>query len=463
MKNRESTPSRSGRARNSLTSINTPIIAVIGFNLITLLVFVTAPVSWNTDNLLKLYALVLSCQVLILIGFQLGRNRGLLTPPRRRLLFSRGDRLMPWLVGIYLCTFLTGYAYRMGFSTFDVVGMSKLLVAGIVDRHLGYETALRGAGLGPTPWRVYFLISIFNQCFFIAGFLHWKKMNFRTRLLFGALVAVEAVFSLGRGTSFGVVSLVTTFVLSSLIWMRSRFGNLVLVFLLFLGSVALLSYNLYSRSGNVERAVELSEFGKSAIVVDHAALSLVPASLLPTYVNVVSYLGGGYYHTALAFDLEFKSTYLVGNNPALIGLASLCGLDVWERTYMHRLQAKKDVDELGTWHSAYTWYASDVSFYGVPFVLLGVAYLFGFSWARSVQGDFLSKIVFVILGNMLLFLFANNTYLSTVFYSFMFLLPLWVLTRLFGFLPGAPLKRPHSASIGASQQIQVNASTEALR
>ena len=33
---------------------------------------------------------------------------------------------------------------------------------------------------------------------------------------------------------------------------------------------------------------------------------------------VVTYLGQGYYHTCFAFDLDFKLTGFLGNNPALI-------------------------------------------------------------------------------------------------------------------------------------------------
>jgi hypothetical protein len=147
---------------------------------------------------------------------------------------------------------------------------------------------------------------------------------------------------------------------------------------------------------------------------------------------VIWYFGGGYYHASFALDLDFRPTLFLGSNPALIGLAAIFGIDVWNDTYMHRLQTTRGIDELGVWHTAYLWYANDVSFVGVPLLLLGMAYLFGFSWARAAQGDFLSGIVFVMVGNMLLFLFANNTYLSSVFYSFMVLLPFWLLTRVFG-------------------------------
>jgi hypothetical protein len=65
----------------------------------------------------------------------------------------------------------------------------------------------------------------------------------------------------------------------------------------------------------------------------------------------------------------------------------------------------------------------------VPVLLFVVGYLFGFSWGQGLKGDFLSRVVFIMFGNVLLFLFANNTYLSSVFYAFMFFVPLWIVTR----------------------------------
>ena len=456
-------PDRTQRATvvKSRASIDTPIIIVVGFNLFTLAVFITAPVWWDSQNLNTLYLLVLCCQLLILIGFQLGRNRGLSTRSGRGLFLSSGDRAMPYLLRIYACTFLISYAFRMGFSPLDVGGMADLLATGIRDRHFGYQMALRGTGLGPIPWSVYFATSIFNQCFFIAGFLQWSRMNRITGAIFAIFVCLDLFFSMGRGTSFGIVSMVTTFFMASLLWMRSTSGKILLTAVLFAGSVAFFSYNLYSRSGNVERRIELTEFGKSTIVPDHPAFSIVPEALQPTYLNVVSYFGGGYYHTSLALDLDFRSTWPFGSNPALIDLASSFGLADWNDTYMHRLQVAKDVDEFGVWHSAYTWFASDVSFYGVPVLLFGLAYVFGFSWARSLQGDFLSRIVFVILGNMLLFLFANNTYLSSVFYSFMFVLPLWIATRVFGLSQSAVLTPGGEGVTAAFGEEQMNPEAEA--
>lgn len=439
-------------------SLNGPIIGVVGFNLLTLFVFATAPVEWNTNNLVQLYFLVLSCQLLILVAFHLGRNKGLAANHPSESLLSSGDNVTNYVFALYLSTFVIAYAYRMGFPALDIAGMYSLLMEGVQDRRVGYQMALRGTGLGPIPWTVYFIVSISNQVFFIVAFLQWNKLRSIKKLLLVIFVCIELFFSIGRGTAFGVVSLATTFFLSSMFWVSNTkkrwiskvISSALLVLFLFLGSIAFFSHNLYSRSGNTERGVRFVEFGHSATIVDHVVFSLLPESLHPSYMNVVSYFGAGYYHASLAFDLDFESTWGLGNNPALIGLAAAFGVDVWDRTYIHRLEVTDGVDQFGVWHSAYTWFASDVSFYGVPVVLFLVAYLFGFSWAMSLRGDFLSKVVFVVLGNVLLFLFANNTYLSVVFYSFMFLLPFWMFTRFFGLARAAAVRRRRSTDNKAS-------------
>ena len=77
-----------------------PILGVVGFNLFTLLVFVTAPVQWQTGNLVELCVFVVLCQMLVLLGFGLGRERGDAAPPVDKPPFFRADTLMLGLFAI---------------------------------------------------------------------------------------------------------------------------------------------------------------------------------------------------------------------------------------------------------------------------------------------------------------------------------------------------------------------------
>jgi hypothetical protein len=425
---------------------------VVAFNLFTLFVFITAPVQWQTDNLLELCVFVALCQMLVVLGFGLGRNRGEAAPASDKPPFYRADMLVPVLFAVYILTFPISYAYRMEFAPFDVPGMVNRLLTGIQDPHFAYASTLQKTSRGPIPWTAYFVISVFNQVFFAAGFLHWRHLRRWAKVVFVILVGIELFYWVGIATSFGVIALSTTWALSSMFWparrggwqSRRTVGNLVLLMVLLLGTIAFFSYNLYRRTNLAQLNVERYEVARSPLILDHPAFSVIPQPLWPTYVMVVSYLGQGYYHTCFAFDLDFRSTGMVGNNPALISLVSVFGVDVWEDTYMHRLQ-RQGIDEFGVWHSAYTWFASDVSFFGVPVLLFFLGYFFGFSWAQGLQGDFLSRLVFIMFGNVLLFLFANNTYLASVFYAFMVFVPFWMLTRFSGLGLGPRTNRRSAA------------------
>lgn len=420
-----------------------PILGITGFNLFTLFVFVTAPVKWQTDNVPLLCLFVLLCQLLIFVGFRLGYATGFGRPAPDKLPLFSLDEAFPFLLAFYALTAPITYAYRLEMSPFDLVGMADRLLAGIRDPHFGYSSTLTRSG-GSVSWTAFFVIAIFNQLFFAAGFLQFKRLRPLHKFLFVVLLIMELFYWVAVATGFGVVTMVTTFALSTMFWQQraqSRRRRLILMAGLFAISIAFFSHNLYRRSNFNEVDVSKYSLSGSPMILDHPAFSVVPAALHPTYVMVVTYLAQGYYHTCFAFDLDFKSTGLVGNNVALVSLARAFGLDVWDDTYMHRLQPL-GIDEWGNWHSAYTWFASDVSYYGVP-VLMGLfGFLFGLSWAQGLRGDVLSRVMFIVFGNVLLFLFSNTTYLSSVFYAVMVFVPVWLFTRVLGPAHGFRRARP---------------------
>lgn len=412
----------------------------MGFNLFTLFIFLTAPLQWITDHLFLLTLYVLFCLFLILIGYIKGNRTGGCKSTEQidgyKILHKLTSKSLSFIFIFYSFTFLIKYAYLLRFSPFDIEGMVLFLLIGIADPNLGYALSLDTMRATTIPWTLYFLISIINQLFFIVGFIGWEKMYKWQKILFVGFLLIEIFFWFGRATNMGVIILITTFLFLRLykieINKSAKIKNfkLLLVILVSLTiSIWVFSYNLSGRKGSQNLDYQSFSLGNSKVYENSVVLSFIPEQLHETYMFAVYYLAQGYYHTSLAFDLDFKPTYFLGNNPAIISLAEIFGIDAWKDTYVYRLN-EKGVDPLIQWHSAYLWYASDVSFLGVPVVLFLLGYFFGFSWGfSSNNSDLLSKIMFVFLGNMLLFLFANNSYLSMVFYSFMFVLPMWYFTR----------------------------------
>ena len=124
--------------------------------------------------------------------------------------------------------------------------------------------------------------------------------------------------------------------------------------------------------------------------------------------------GQGYYHTCFAFDLDFKPTGFLGNNPALISFVQSSVRSRRVDDHLHASAAGHGNDELACGIPPTAWFACDVSVYGVPFATVRPRIPLRLQLDEGPEGDFLSGILFIMFGNMLLFLFANNTYLSSV-------------------------------------------------
>ena len=422
---------------NLKKQLYSPLYLVLGFNVFTLIFFITAPFDWSQGkpNAVILYLLV--NYLFIFLGYKFGLKRSLLSRVNIKHIFSTvNSNLTKFIFIFYLLTFLVKYAYLLRFSIFDVSGMFSYLLIGLFDSELGYNLSVYDYRPHTISWILFIFVSLFNQLFFIYGFLCWRNIRVYYRILFVFFVCVELFYWLGRGTGYGVISLVSTFAICYFISLKEKKINLrsLLLYSVLIISVFLFYGTLKNlRAGGGEVDLNQFDLGMAAVQDDHYIFSVIPKSQTQGYMHNTSYLTQGYYHLGLAMTLEddFNSTLLLGNNPASINLLKSFDFDLWQQTYMYRLSVEKGVDDLGKWHSAYLWYANDVSLYGVPFIMFILAYLMAYSYGLVLSSnDLLSKILFVIFVNMLLYNFANNTYLYHHFYSLTMLLLIWLPTRL---------------------------------
>jgi hypothetical protein len=415
-----------------------PLIPVIGLNLFSLVLFLTSPIDFGSENDYLLALLVLVTQLAIYFGFRIGRARG---ATQLQFLEQRlsSRKFFTLCLIAYGVTLPFNYAYLSKTALFDADDLFGFFQYAWTDSHLGRRIMLDPEVRRTMPWRFYFLAALVNKFFPAVGFLLYRGLSPLQKAAFVALVGLEVLFWTAAGTNFGIISIVTTFLFAyfaatsaSSRRLLAKARTIIVTAFLGVGAVFVFLYNLYTRSGKSLRddtAFSIDQFGVN-IRSDSIVFQMVPEVLLTPYMYVLSYLTQGYHHTSLAMDLDFVWTWMFGSIPALRDFSPDADGVIFERTYMFRLGAL-GIDPTGVWHSSYTWFANDFTFFGVPFVVAFMSYLFGFAWSRSISGDFLSKLVFVVMGNSLFFLWANNTYLSTVFYPLMFLLPYWLVTRVF--------------------------------
>jgi hypothetical protein len=153
--------------------------------------------------------------------------------------------------------------------------------------------------------------------------------------------------------------------------------------------------------------------------------SLIPSDFKTVAMLIYSYLCQGYYYMSIAFDLGFDSTMFGGWNSSIQQIYLLFGIDNGQLTYLYKL-GFLGIDPRVNWHSAYTWIANDVSFFGVPLIIYIISYVTGASWVQSINvTSFTPKILFIFLSTSSIFTFSNTNFISYNFSSVVAIFLFW--------------------------------------
>lgn len=412
---------------------------LVGFNLLTIALYLFPPVVRHYTNSILVVIYLLLSVLLIYRGLKKGFNRAYSIQVPNVL--SKCKYLNFFLV-FYSATLLFKYGYLMGLSPFDIQGMIARISIGIANPDLGYMMSLE-EGISSVPWSVFFLISIINDFFFVIMFCSWKDLNKFSKVLIITFCVFEVFFWLGRGTNFGVITMITNILFSYLLvgdmgdWSKQKIKStktIIVIACAFIGSLMIFSYLMVGRTGGGDSDQSLENITTNQqIDYNNPIVKVLPEDMLASYYFIYSYCCQGYEALGKGMDGRVCFTWGMGNNPRLMSLALfLTGYDAMEDSYMTELDKSAGVDRFAAWHSAYLWWANDFTIPGTLLIIYLLSYLCGCSVSLSIfQNDFLSKVICVALSNMLLFLFANNTYLALTFYCSMFIFPYWYYTRLY--------------------------------
>ena len=191
--------------------------------------------------------------------------------------------------------------------------------------------------------------------------------------------------------------------------------------------VSIFFYNMEGRSGGSFEELKGGDYlalGSSVTVDTNAFLDILPYRFQILLLYIFSYLTQGYMFLENIYLLDFHWGGFFGNNPALQSIAQDFLFFNPELDSYQMQMERLGVDSYVNWHSCYLWLANDFTLLFVPLVIYYIAKFASVALRMyRTSHDLSSGIVFVVLANMLLFLFANNNYLSSVFYSFMFIFP----------------------------------------
>lgn len=412
---------------------------IIYINIATLLLYLISPFYINSGYKILNIAYIALNISMIYFGYKAGVRK----IRHRHVLFKKSSvssfrNTYIFLILFYFATFLLGYAYMLYLPPFDISALISRIMVGVLDPAAGrffYH------GDRTLPWSLYFIISLINSLFFIISFIKWKDHTRFIKILIIFLTIIEFLYWQGTGTSFGSFMLITSVFFSILVNSDKDYLNkrsfvlyTAIGVLSVISILAIFAVNMEGRAGGDFESVNIHNFFYDTPVAlnnDHYIYKVLPDGLQALFSYIFSYTTQGYMFLEYIYSLDFHWGFLFGNNPAAQSMAqSFLGFDPEIASYQSQIENTFGVDRNVYWHSCYLWLANDFTILGVPLIIYFISKFCSSALVLYQRTkDLLSGIIFIIFSTVLLFLFANNNYISTVFNSFIFIFPYWFFTK----------------------------------
>lgn len=349
----------------------------------TLLIYVAGPIrfidKWDfaefiTILLLTLYFLAFAA------GYLLRGKRY-----RRRQIKQRDLTELPiWKkilsVSIWINLFLTVTNAQIYSSTTDIFSLFGQAIEGILSPGSVYFGKDASSRMGSVAIWITFL---YSPLMYITNILSLYKFKTLTKNEKAAVVftfVVEAARWLSVGTNKGLFDIVLLFVTFYLVLCMHYLGRpssrtlknkrtirKITVIVL----VALLLFFMFFSMAISSRVS--GQYDKENY--ESFPYNLIPEGMRFFVDKAVTYLVHGYNNMERIIEnCDFQWTFGVGNSRFTLQIVDkLLGTNLTGRTYPYQLQ-QYGVDPLVSWHSAYSWFASDLTFAGVIFLMFFAGY-----------------------------------------------------------------------------------------
>ncbi|ELC8453848.1 hypothetical protein H8J87_12570 [Clostridium perfringens] len=266
----------------------------------------------------------------------------------------------------------------------------------------------------------------------------WKKLSVKYRVIAIISIPYIMLISAGQGQNKGIFDVfiiliaiipIIAFKNNIKIKISKKIRNLILIFCMLFIIFSFFSNNISSRTnGSLYNA-------RTQVYADmnSGIMKIIPENLKYGFAQMSSYLTQGYYGMALALELDFEPMYGVGSSRFITeNFVQLFNKpEIRDMTYPARTKIYGWDPDI-VWSSAYPWIASDISFYGIPILLIIFGALISMTWKESIyNNNFISCIYYTQLIIIALYLPANNQMFQNPesFFGFFVLTIIWYKNR----------------------------------
>ena len=222
-----------------------------------------------------------------------------------------------------------------------------------------------------------------NYFYLPIGIFSIKKMNTVDKVLFILALATELLYSFSMGTMKGIGDVVILAGVSLFLLIKQRGKSrkditkskrrkrlLIIIFIIFVLVFGWTQQGRVELRGKANQNITAGQ--PQAFVIEEKQWPM------PYFTTMlIFYFSHGYTGLAYALKLPFQWTYGVGNSRALTSMIEthLGSTPITDNTYVERLERVYGWRNGGIWPSAFSWIASDITFWLIPVLLFALGYL----------------------------------------------------------------------------------------
>lgn len=398
-----------------------PLFAVLGYVVLTFVLFLAWPIDWpiyGAWDWTNLVLYVLMCLFVLYVGAMTGSagSTQLAAPlPGIKLLLAAGAAASAALL-IPSCLAYTG---RGPWELMDA-----LQNQGEAYRRLQIQLYF-GEGQRAFMVAMRFLAGPLMYAVLPLGVIHWRRIGWLGRAAVGVAVACSIVFSIMRGTDKEIADLFVIGVAALLVSMgramtlsrsRSQLARrywlpAILGVAFLFAAQGLFTERKDERLGGIEnKALVCANNSRICADIDHPVIAWLPLRERFGLSVFILSTSSGYFGLHLALEKPFESSLGVGHSPAALSVYEAATGDEkpHRRTYTYRNGFDQWPEE-SYWSTLITWIANDIGFAGAVAVLGLLGFAWGLWWREAAAGmSDPAAVLFVQATTMVFYLPANN-------------------------------------------------------
>lgn len=255
---------------------------------------------------------------------------------------------------------------------------------------------------------------IFGYFFFglLPVYLHaFNRLNKMVKVMGGFLILMNIMITILTGVNkvlFDSIIIGFAFFLQKL--KVKKIFNLKNIAYALLISLFLVGASIFFVEGQKTREGSSAISGINPNTGSYSTYNIDDGDGLLFYSAMTSYLTQGYRAFDLSLDEEFDFTWGVGNSTFFSRqIDRFFDTNISDKTYPAKLE-DQGWDRYNYWSTFYVWWASDLGFFGVGFLMFFLGYIFRCieNTKDTIVNDTASKILYYYLVVLCFYLSANN-------------------------------------------------------